>query len=228
MLDALRRRWTFVGLLWRERVVGKWIELTWTVLYAGWAAWRSEFIKSADADRYQIPALLAHVSPFWGALVFSVILVVWVFEASLRVNKRLESEATELRKVDRRDLQNMLGGRFIGDTFMYPFGMTLVKQYKNAFELEAIRVNYERLQVRAPRNSLATLSMQFLNLRNQSGGFAFYILDERGAWRIDDIYGKIDVLLNDEAAFGLKLVTNAGFALAPEASLTVVVETWTK
>jgi hypothetical protein len=171
--------------------------------------------------------LLAHLSPLWGALVFVLILVLWVFEASLRLNKRLEAESAELRKVDRWDLQNLLGGRFLGNTFMYPLG-ALVKQYKDAFELDALRVDYERLQVRAPRNSVATLGLQFLNHRNQSGGFAFYIWDERGTWRIDDIYGKIDVLLNEEAAFGLKLVTSDDYTLAPEASLTVAVEAWTK
>lgn len=226
--QSIQRRGSHAALLWRQGIWGKWIEFGWGVLYAGWAGWRAEWVKSADSDRYQIPAMIAHLSPWWGLVMALLILVCWIFEASFKAIAPLSEQLHELKKVDRWDLQNMLGGMFLSDTFMYPEGFW-VKNYNNRFEIERLLNDFEMLTVRAPRNAVVNLHFRYLNSRQDSGGYVFYLLDGAGQTRaVDNIYGQIPVLLDDDARFGLKLVIDNDYEIADAASLLVSVATWTK
>ena len=229
MLKSIQSRASHVSFLWKAGIWGKWIGVAWGVIYAGWAAWRSEFVKSADSDHYRLPTMIAHISPLWGIVIAALILTGWVFEASYKATLPLRDRIRELEKVDRWDLQNMLGGMFMGDTYMYPTGMVWVKNYNGNFELERLKDDFDMLTVRAPRHSWVNLNFQFLNSRQDQKDYAFYLLDGAGKVRaIDDIYGRIGVFLDDQARFGLKLVTDENYEIADAASLLVTVETWAK
>lgn len=89
MGPRIHTRRAHLAMLLAEKVWGKWIAFTWTIIYGVFAAWRSEFVSSKLQDQFQIPAMLAHVPLFWGVVVLALIIVAWAFEASFRAHRRI-------------------------------------------------------------------------------------------------------------------------------------------
>jgi hypothetical protein len=177
--------------------------------------------------------------PIVGPLIVAAgaFIVTWLFWLSIRLVRapvELDQQKTErifeLEKIDRLDLQRMLGGMFVSQTtFMYGGDFTLCKRYQNNFEIELLTNNFDMISVRAPKNSLASIRFQFSNGRQGAAKYAFYYLDGHGKQsRIENIYEHQDIYLDAEARFGLKLVHDEGYKINENASLLVGIVAWTK
>jgi hypothetical protein len=148
--------------------------------------------------------------------------------APVRLDKEKTEKIADLEKVDRNDLQRMLGGMFLGKTFMYGGDFTLCKTYSK-FEIELLLNGFDMISVRAPKKSWAGIKFQFQNARQDPGKYAFYYLDGEGQQsRIENIYERQSIYLDEQSRFGLKLVVDQAYKIADSASLLVGVETWTK
>lgn len=148
--------------------------------------------------------------------------------AAYLVWKVERNRVIELEKIDRQDLQHMLNGLYLGDTFMYGEEWTFCARYSHRFEFDRIKNRFDMIQVHAPKNSFVTLHFQYLNGREGTGNHAFYILDGNGQEKRIDIYRPPEIYLDDQWKFGLKLVCDDAYQIDDAASLWVGVKTWTK
>ena len=148
--------------------------------------------------------------------------------AAYRVWAVERNRVIELEKIDRQDLEHMLNGLYLGDTFMYGGEWMLCMQYSDKFELDRIKNRFDMIQVPAPKNSFVTLRFQYLNGHDGVGNHAFYILDGNGQEKLIDIYRPPEIYLDGQWRFGLKLVCDAAYQIDDAASLWVGVKTWTK
>ena len=196
--------------------------------YIVWLVAVYAILTATDRQHELAVGLIAAAAPI---LVYPI--VYW-FKLS-RIPPRLRARAEKRYRralavtVDRYDLQLILGGMFIDDTYLYPVGFVLVKQFSVKFELESLMNGFQMIQVRAPRRSWVTLNCQFLNRRQESNKYAFYFRDGDGdEHKIEDIYEHQTVLLDDFAMFGLKLTIDPSYELDETASLLITVQAWTK
>ena len=228
MYSWVRRRLSHLHVLLREKLWGLWLGALWSSL-AAYDLIKGEIWEPQNPDKYGIREMTPHLQLAWWIVGLVAILAIWMFEASFRVTSHLEKKIVELGKVDRWDLQNMLGGMFYGDTYLFPVGFVLCKQYSGKFEVGSLKNGYDPVPVRAPRNSVVTIEFQPQNFGNNHNLYRFYIRDGGGYEKpIDDIYSQQNVLLGGNATFGLKLVTDNDFELDEHVSLLVTVSAWTK
>jgi hypothetical protein len=167
----------------------------------------------------------------FGAFVITWLVAFFVrlIHAPVKLDREKSKRISVLEKVDREDLQRMLGGMFLGKTFMYGGDFTLCKRYQGRFEIELLMNDFDMISVRAPKGSLAGIKFQFQNARQDPGKYAFYCLDGKGTQsRIENIYERQDIFLDSQSRFGLKLVSDQTYRIDEVASLLVGVETWTK
>jgi len=83
MLFEPHRRSNHLRDLWSHGLLGKGLSFAWTV-YGIFSAWRSEFIKTTDLDKWGVIAMIPHLSVAWWLVGALIILCIWVFEASFR------------------------------------------------------------------------------------------------------------------------------------------------
>jgi hypothetical protein len=172
---------------------------------------------------------MAAAHPILGPLLIAAgaFVVTWLMAFLVRL-VRAPVELDQ-QKTDRWDLQHMLGGMFLDKTFMYGGDFTLCKNYQGKFQLELLISDFDMISVRAPRNSWAGIRFQFSNARQEPGKYAFYYLDGFGKQsRIENIYERHSIYLDNQSRFGLKLVRDEAFKIGDNASLLVGVESWTK
>lgn len=173
-----------------------------------------------------------------GALVFALAcfgaawIAVFLYQflmAPVAMDKDLRHRLADLEKLDRCDLQHLLGGCFFDDTFMYGAEVTLCKNYDGEFALRQIIDGYDTISVRAPKNSWAEIRFRFLNGHQGNSDYAFYYVDGNGQnLRIENIYDSVRVYLGRQSRFKLKLICGETYRIHPSASLQVSVVSWTK
>jgi hypothetical protein len=167
----------------------------------------------------------------FGAFIFTWLVAFFVrlIRAPVELNRQKSQRVIDLEKVGRDDLQRMLGGMFLDKTFMYGGDSTLCKKYQGNFEIGLLRNGFDMISVRAPKNSWASIRFQFQNRRQEPDKYAFHYLDGNGRQsRIENIYEHLNIYLDEQARFGLKLVSDAEYKIDEAASLWVGVESWTK
>ena len=230
MLSSISLRLAYLAALWREGLWGKMIGAIYFV--AGlFIFFRDDWWRPKDEAHWKLLGLALRLSAKWWLLGAAVMVLAWAFEGSFRLQKRLKNQVTVLSKIDRRDIETLLNGRFIGNHFLYgggDFGR-MVKNYDTEFKIRELASNdYDAITAPVPRNSVVTLDFQFRHSRALSGGYRFYLRNGLGeVHSIEDIYAPICVLVGETAQFGLRLSCDPDFNLS-KASLMVTVAGWTK
>ncbi len=159
----------------------------------------------------------------WGSislLLLSLLCLIWTAYSIWRVERL---RVIQLEKVDRRDLQRMLGGMFLNEReFLYRGEINLCADYRGKFAIESLRDNFALIQTRAPHDATAIIKLQFMNSRQLCREITFYVQDGEGQTRcIDDIYQLLYVRLDKNGAFRLKVVYSAAYEIDEHASLLV-------
>lgn len=109
--------------------------------------------------------------------------------AAYRIWARERNGVTELEKISRTDLERMLNGRFLGDTFILGGEINLCKQYKGKFGLDQLCLGFDRIDVQAPGGSTALIEFQLNARREWSGKICVMVRDGREKIaRVDNIY----------------------------------------
>jgi hypothetical protein len=135
----------------------------------------------------------------------------------------------ELEKIDRQDLEHMLGGLFVDrHTFMFGGDITHCKDYKGPVQIGRLKTGFDTVPVRAPKNSKAGIMVRF----NHRRGADQYIFEYRdGHNRVVSITNPYDVqqiYLDEQSCFGLRLTLGEDFELDENSLVQVSVQTWTK
>jgi hypothetical protein len=173
-----------------------------------------------------LDGILAALAAF--IITWVVAFLVRLLNAPVQLDKQNAARLRELEKIDRFDLQHMLGGVYFGDTFMYGAEITLCKKYDGKFEIEHLKDGFDMISVRAPKNSLANISFRFMNAR-QNLKYRFYFRDgKEQESEIQNIYECQNIYLDAQARFGLKFVCEEQYLIDERASLTVGIKSWTK
>jgi len=135
----------------------------------------------------------------------------------------------ELEKIDHADLEHMLGGRFFDrHTFIYGGDLTLCKDYKGPVQIGHLKTGFDIVQVRAPKNSVAEIMIQFFHGRGADQyQFEYRDGDNRVA-SITNIYDARQIYLDRQSCFGLRLTLGEDFELNENSLVRVSVQTWTK
>lgn len=215
--DALRARLAHIVELWRVGRLGAWLVGAYA-LASLFVFLRDEFWRPTDPEKWRIIALIPSLSLAWWLSVMGFLIVIWVFEASFQKQKGT---------LDAIDLQRLLGGMFIGTSFLYGSELTLGKHYENGFEVERLKDGFDTIPVRAPRNSVAKIRLRFFNGRGAGDQLKFLVRDGREReFEVADIYAPVDVRLDSASQFALHLVTSDGYPIDEFASLLVSVESW--
>lgn len=134
-----------------------------------------------------------------------------------------------LEKVGRADLERMLNGKFLGNTFILGGEINLCKQYKGKFALEQLCLDFDRVDTRAPSDSLATIGFRLNARREWSGKICVMVRDGRGTIaRVDNIYEPMRIVLGPNGEFFVKLLRGEGVDFEEGTALWATISAWTK
>jgi hypothetical protein len=137
----------------------------------------------------------------------------------------------QLQKIDDKDLEHLLYGFFVGNTFFYKAEITqLCKKYEGKSEIERLKNNLTEITVHAPRKSFASIKFEFMNSRqNTNNKCYFYFLNQKNKLTlIDDIYKDQKIFLDENSCFSFKLDYDDNYIINDEASLWITIDSWTK
>lgn len=142
---------------------------------------------------------------------------------------RLARAPVELdrQKIEPKDLEHLLRGRFLGSTFMYGAEITLCKDYKGKFEIGQLS-EFDAVSVHAPRKSLAHIRFQFFHPRD-GGKYLFRYRDgDNKTTSVSNIYETQKILLDGKSCFDLTLALDENFPLDDNSLVRVTVEAWNR
>ena len=135
----------------------------------------------------------------------------------------------ELEKIDRTDLEHMLGGRFVDrHTFMYGGDITLCKDYKGPVQIGRLKIGFDKVPVRAPKNSIAGIRIKFFHRRSENQYLFEYRDGHNSVVSITNPYDAQQIYLDEQSCFGLRLTLAEDYELEENFLVRVSVETWTK
>jgi len=98
MSEAARHRCAYIISLWREGLWGRWLGTAYFL--AGLFIFiRDDWWRPADDSRWKLVAMIPHFTWEQWTLGALAIGVIWIFEASYRVKKRLERRLAELEGI---------------------------------------------------------------------------------------------------------------------------------
>ena len=83
----------YIGILWKEGLVGKSVSAIYGVLNL-YVFLRSEIWQPTNASRWFVGSMIPHFPLSWWLLGWAIIVIVWVFEASYRVKTKLQERIT--------------------------------------------------------------------------------------------------------------------------------------
>lgn len=178
-----------------------------------------------------VPLVLASfwISNHYIGAGFSLLGVGCGIFAAYRVWSTERSRVVELQKITRADLQRMLNGVFMGNTFMLGGEINLCKQYKGKFALDSLCVGFDRVEARAPGGAVAGIRFKLNAHREWSGKMHVIVRDGRGqVARVENIYEPMPILLGDNGEFFVKLSRDESVVFEDGTELWVDLETWTK
>jgi hypothetical protein len=136
----------------------------------------------------------------------------------------------QLQKIDDKDLEHLLNGFFVGNTFIYKAEITqLCKKYEGKSEIERLK-NLTKISVRAPRKSLASIKFQFMNSRqNINNKCYFYFINHKNKLTvIDDISKDQKIYLDENSCFFFKLDYDKNYIINDQVWLWISIDSWTK
>lgn len=225
----MKSRAKYIAQLFKEGVILKFL----TILGSAWtivALLRDEFFQPKDEKTWKLFSIIFSVPPPIWLLLTLVFLVLWLFESSFRLFKKQDSSIAELKKIDRWDVENLLFGHFLGNDFIYSGdGIRPCKFFDSKFEIEKLRNIFTEISVPAPKNSKARIRLQYMNGREPTSRIIFYILGPDGeSIEIENIYQEVNVWLNDQAKFSLKISYGDDYSMHENASLRITATGWFK
>ncbi|MBB5046095.1 hypothetical protein HNR60_000837 [Rhodopseudomonas rhenobacensis] len=195
-------------------------------LKAFWADWGERMSGPAS-----VPLMIAalFIPDRYVAIGTGVLGIACGIFAAYRVWSNERNRVLDLEKISRVDLQRMLNGMFMGNTFMLGGEINLCKQYKGKFALDQLCVNYDRVEARAPGGAVARIRFK-LNARREWSAKAHVIVrDGLGqVERVENIYEPMSILLGDNGEFFVKLERDESVVFEDGTELWVDLETWTK
>ncbi|HEY1806071.1 MAG TPA: hypothetical protein VGG45_16475 [Terracidiphilus sp.] len=90
-MGGFRNRFSYLGILWREGVWGRWIGGAYFLL-ALYVFIRDDFWLPTDTSKWWIISMIPHLSLSWWLFGAALILCFWIFEASFRLYAKAKSE----------------------------------------------------------------------------------------------------------------------------------------
>lgn len=183
------------------------------------------------SGRASVPLMLSalFIQNFYIAIGTGVLGIGCGMYAAYRVWATERARVTVFERVGRADLERMLNGKFLGSTFVLGGEVNLCKQYKGKFALDQLCLDFDRVDVRAPGDSIATIGFQINARRDWSGKIDVMVRDGLGTIaRVDNIYEAVPVMLGANGEFFVKLLREEGVAFEDGTALWVTVKAWTK
>jgi hypothetical protein len=149
--------------------------------------------------------------------------------AAYRVWAAQISRVIELEKISRPDLQRMLNGMFLGNTFMLGGEINPRKKYTGKFALDQLCLDFDRVDVRAPGGSVANIGFRINAHHEWSGKMYVTVRNGNGEiTRVNNIYEHVPILLGPNGEFFVKLARDEGVEFEDSTKLWVTIEAWTK
>lgn len=149
--------------------------------------------------------------------------------AAYRVWSTERTRVLQLEKISRGDLQRMLNGVFMGNTFILGGEGNFCKRYTRKFDLDQLCVEFDRVEARAPGNAIANIRFRLNAHREWSGKFYVCVRDGLGrVERVENIYDDKSIRLGNEGEFFVKLVKDDDVHVEDGNELWVTIESWTK
>lgn len=136
-----------------------------------------------------------------------------------------------IQKIDEKDLEYLLHGFFIGNTFYYKADITqLCAKYDGKSDIERLKNNLTQISVRAPRKSWASIKLQFMNGHQNINNncYCYFMNHKNKLTLVDDIYQNQQIYLDENSCFFLKLDYDEKYIINEQASLWITVDSWTK
>jgi hypothetical protein len=96
MGNSISARWKHLIAIWKERVFAKWLNAFYQ-LASFFIFVRSEFWHPKNPKQWEIINMIPHLSLAWWLVGSLALLCAWIFEASFRINKRLNETICSLR-----------------------------------------------------------------------------------------------------------------------------------
>jgi hypothetical protein len=198
----------------------------------------SEFARSFWADwgermsgPVSVPLMIAalFIPNRYAAIGTGVLGIACGVFAAYRVWANERTYVNELEKISRADLQRMLNGMFLGNTFMLGGEINLCKQYKGKFALDQLCLDFDRVEAQAPGNALADIKFKLNARREWSGKVHIMVRDGCGqVERVENIYEHKPIQLGASGEFFVKLACDGGVVFEETTEFWVEIETWTK
>jgi len=143
-----------------------------------------------------------------------------------------QDSINDLSKIDKSDLENMLGGRFIfQNTFLYGGDINICKRYEGKDKIMSLNNIYTIIKVMAPKNSLAQIKIN-TTYCSFCGQCKFYCKsDNDNEVAVDDVcdpYGFFNVYLDDKSSFSLKMICRNSVTIEDNSVLLIEIKSWTK
>lgn len=149
--------------------------------------------------------------------------------AAHRVWSNERNRVLDLEKISRDDLQRMLNGMFMGNTFILGGDINLCKLYEGKFALDQLCTAFDRIEARAPGGAVARIMFVLYERPEWSGKLHVIVRDGRGqVERVENIYEPMPILLGDNGEFFVKIERDASVAFEDTNQLSVDLTTWTK
>ena len=149
--------------------------------------------------------------------------------AAYRVWSKERSRAIELEKIDSTDLQRMLGGVFMGNTFVLGGEINLCKQYKGKFALDQLCVDFDHVEARAPGGAVARVRFKLYAGREWANKVHVIIRDGCGLIaRVENMYEPVPISLGDNGEFFLKVARDDSVEFEDGNELWIDLVSWTK
>jgi hypothetical protein len=167
------------------------------------------------------------------AAYYLVIFIYHFCSASLAIeNEHLKNGRDVTKNINDGDLQKLLNGYILEDTFYFHAEMVQCKFYDDITSIESLRGTYDTIPVRCPANSIANIRFSYNFSRPNIGKTCLiWVKDGLGAEQtinINDIYQEWPILVDDVSNFYVKLQYSDDYQIPDYASFRIEVKSWKK
>lgn len=93
--NTTTNRFTYFKALWKEGLWEKWLSIPWNA-WGVFSFIRDELWRPSDEGKGRIINMIPHLSLAWWLVGAFIIIIIWLFEASFRHTKKLDTQIEEL------------------------------------------------------------------------------------------------------------------------------------
>jgi len=230
MLTYIKARALFLCRLYKEGIAWKIVSGFWGILSLV-IFFRDDIALPADDQAFKVVTILHSISfQNWFAITL-ILFLIWFFESSFQLYKRLSLTINELGKIDKDDLCHLLNGYFFGNRFAYRAELVKCEIFTGKFNVQRLVDGFVEIGALAPKFAIANIKIRLHNGRSDGEEYKFYLLDTRNKEiPVNDRYDPMghDVYLDENSKFSIKLKHNELFEIDDSASVWVTLNSWTK